>query len=229
MWLNKGDIKIILHSELQPLFAPFGYQFKKNIVGGEPGLLMKFMDSHALIYFNITTIGSITTYPVYISLHRIEKILFNVRLPNMSIQHYYNKPFNVENSRTLQDTGFDIIQSDTIYGEKQVKEFCAAVYKYYLGSGKDFVEKNNSIQGAYLSLKKREGQNDLFPILSNIHNLFKATIIYKLMADNGYEYYKKSNEEKIISGYKRPDEWLAAYRNLCALLEDEEFMKDYLV
>ncbi len=228
LWLGVTKIKDYMKLFLSPYFKEQGFQYKRNIQGNV-GFVQKDVVDFFMIFFNVYTLGDVLVSSVFGYIDKVERILFNIQLPNMSYKYYYAKAYSPLNQATivsLRPTGQ--FRSKTLYTSQDLQDFCNDIINYFEKEGEVFIDQFDSLQKVYNHLK-RSDNIDLYPLRSWPDKPFKATIIYKLMEDDGYEDYKKSNEEKILSEYKRPDEWLAAYHNLCALLEDEEFMKDYLL
>jgi len=153
-------------------------------------------------------------------------ILFNIHLPDKSVQYYYDKPFNsLYHTSIIDNTNYrEKLDSDTLYSREDVQSFCDRVIYYMDTRGVSFIERNNSLEKIYAQIIHNWKDNNLDPISEHSDNYFKALIILKLMNDPNIEDYKMQFKDRILE-YKNPEAWLKSYQNLCDLLDSPSFEK----
>lgn len=229
-WLSVTEIKKHLKLNLTSYFKKENFSFKTGINGGSIGYVERSSPDFFYFSLGVFSSGIVTVSPMYKYYNAVEEVLFKVRLPDMGERHYASE-LDILSTVTIisGDPYYDAIKSRTMYSEEDVHNFCEIIKKYYLNIGKPFMEANSDLNKTYLLLKNNIKSNSNFPVRSDTASVFRTSIILKLMRDSDYEEYRLFVEREVLVQYKCPDEWLIAYRKLCALLEDEEFMKDYLV
>ena len=229
MWLGITDIKNELKSNLTLYFKDKGFQFKTGFNGGNIGFKEKDTDFF-YIFFGIFSTGKILLNPLCGYLDKVERILFNIRLPNKSVQYYYEKPYNIlAHISIIENNNFRVrLESDTLYSREEVSSFCDRIIEYMDTRGVSFIERNNSLEKIYAQIIHNWKDNNLDPISEHSDNYFKALIILKLMNDPNIEDYKMQFKDRILE-YKNPEAWLKSYQNLCDLLDSPSFEKEHLL
>lgn len=230
MWLGVTDIKNELKGKLNPYYKDKGFQFKTGIQGGSIGYVEKLKIDFAFLFFNVYTTGKVWISPMCTYLDIVERTLFKIQLPNKSVQHHYEKPYNILNHISIiENNNFRVkLESDTLYSKEDVHHFCDKIIEYMETKGFSFMEQNNSLEKIYNQITQNWENKNLDPISEHQDNYFKALIILKLMNDPNIEDYKIQFKEKILE-YKNPEAWLQGYKNLCDLLDSPSFEKEYLI
>ena len=222
MWLGVSDIKKQIKKELTPFFKKEGYGYKTKIQGGSIGFVEKEKEDYYFIFFNVFTSGKVWVSPICGYINQIEKLLFQIKLPDKSVPHYYDKKFDplghisiVSNNDPSKE-----IKSDHLFSEQDVSTLCAQIIEFYEKDGKPFIERTNSKEKIYKELVKTFEEKELKPLLSNTSKFFKATIVFSLFESNWNEQRVPFFKNEILSKYKNPEKWLKAYDELCVHLSN---------
>jgi len=221
MWLVINEIKRQIRKELTPIFKTWGYSYKASMLGGNTGFMSKIKNPNSFIFFDINSSGRAQFSRLNISFEEVEKILFEIKLPNFSID-YYNKPFS-NDKRTVVDYQSLLDESffnKTLYNATEVSQFCDLLKSYMLNDGLPFYEKYKSLEAVYHRLNELYERNDDWDkILFLRDKYFRGIIIFKLFNDPKYDEKVEYAREK-IKNFKRNEEWLQAYDNLLIKLEE---------
>lgn len=228
IWLGATDLKEALKFNLSPYFKEIGFQFKSGFNGTSIGFKERSKEDYFFLWFGTFSTGKVILNPICGYLENIERLLFNVRLPDKSVQYYYNKPFNPLIHITLVENNNyrDKLESKTLYTSKDVEDFCEQVKIYFELKGKPFIERNNSLNKVYNQIIYSCQNGNLDPLLQHSDQFFKATIILKLMQDSKIEDYKKEFQTKLAL-YQNPEAWLKSFHDLCHLLDSDDFVRKY--
>ena len=204
MWLGVSDIKRQIKRDLTPFFKKEGYYYRTKIQGGSIGFVEREKEDYYFIFFNVFTSGKVWVSPICGYIDQIEKILFQIKLPDKSVPHYYDKIFDPLGHITIVSNNDPSkeIKSDQLSSEEDVSKLCAQIIESFEKDGKPFIERTNSKEKVYKELVKTYEEKDLKPLLSNTSKFFKATIVFSLFESNWKEQRVPFFKNEILSNYK---------------------------
>jgi hypothetical protein len=229
MWLGVTDIKKEIKSTLNPYYNSLGFRFRSGFNGGAIGFMENSKKDYYFMFFGVFTTGRVLANPMFGYLDSVERILFKVKLPMMSEDHYRGSYNSINHLSITENNNYkERIQSETLYNSKEVKVFCDKIIEYMETKGLTFMKRNNSLEKVYNQIIHNWKYKNLDPISEHQDNYFKALIILKLMKDPNIEDYKAQFREKLLA-YRNPEDWLHSFKNLCDLLDSPDFEKEYLI
>ena len=97
MWMYKTEIKQLLKNNLNLFFEKHNYKYSSKLRGGggTVGFISKTKNPMSYVSYYVYENGTIEFIPISLIFEEVEKILFEVRLPNISVKHHYEKPFGL--------------------------------------------------------------------------------------------------------------------------------------
>lgn len=220
MWLNKTEIKKIIKAQLNPFYKEFGFKYKAQVFNGNPGFIKSENGLHFWTTFNASSGGGAGAGGIRISAEEVERLLFQVRYPNMA-DSYYENGFNPINLTVFEDSKRTLPNSETLYKEEEVITYCSALKNDFLDHSLPFIQKYNTLDNINELINEiYKSKESLFVhVPAREECYFKVLVIAYLLKDQDLK--EKLNfitKHYYSDPYYKEKGWVDAFEQLLQIL-----------